>query len=863
MQSLMTFYERLVLDRPRLSLAVLVVVVGFFAIFVSDFRLDASTESLLLEQDSDLRYYRGIRARYSSDNYLVITYTAKEDLFTVDTLADIARLRDELIATDGLSSVITMLDVPLIDSPPTSLKELQKEVPNLLSARTDIVLARKELTSSPLYRELIMSLDGRTTALLAKLQQDPVYEELRNQRDELHERQLTVNLSAEEQQKLTVLNEEIKKQRAALTKRQQADIATVRDILDRHREHADISLGGLPMIVTDMLEFIRHDVTVFGASILIFLIGLLTTIFMRPRWVVLSMLCCFTAVIVMIGYLGLTNWPVTVVSANFVALLLIFSLSITVHLIVRYRELHSRNPTQDQRWLVQNTIRDKFMPCVFTSVTTMVAFASLLISGIRPVIDFGWMMTVGMVVVMIVAFTLFPAGLMLLSPGVPQHRRAATGAITGFLARLIQRWPGPVLVFYAVVVCISVMGITRLTVENRFIDNFKNTTEIYKSMVTIDRELGGTTPLDVIIEADPVFFETDDAEFTDDASPDTALDDEFDDEFADEFEDDLAADEEDLGSTSYWYNTYQLGTVRKVHDYLESLPETGQVLSMATTIETLRTINDDKEPSTFWLSILYKRLPQQVKEALFDPYMSSDGNQMRFSVRVFESDPNLHRAVLLEKIRAHLVEEMGFAAERVHLTGMLVLYNNLLQSLYRSQILTIGFVFLAIALMFTFLYRSLKVALIALVPNLLAAGAVLGSMGLFSIPLDIMTITISAIIIGIGVDHSIHYLHRFRREFKRNGNYRTAVTQSHGSIGRAMYYTAIIITAGFSILVLSNFIPTIYFGVLTGFAMVFAMVANLTLLPLLLIWIKPLGPERDAQASHQRAAGSVSASTPS
>jgi len=863
MQSLMNLYERLVLDRPRLSLALIVTVVGFFAMFASDFRLDASADSLLLEQDTDLRYYRGIRARYGSDNYLVVTYTAKDDLFSADTLADIAQLRDELAATDGLSSVVTMLDVPLIASPRTSLTELQKDVPNLLSARTDIELARRELTSSPLYRELIMSLDGRTTVLLTKLRLDPVYEELLNQRDALHERQLTINLSAEEQQALTVLNGQIKEQRAALTKRQQADIANVRDILDRHREHADISLGGLPMIVTDMLDFIRHDVTVFGASILIFLIGLLTTIFMRPRWVILSVLCCFASVLVMVGYLGLTNWPVTVVSANFVALLLIFSLSITVHLIVRYRELHSRNPAQGQRWLVQSTIRDKFLPCIFTSATTMVAFASLLVSGIRPVIDFGWMMTVGMVVVMAITFTLFPAGLMLLSPGLPQHRRAATGAFTGFLARLIQRWPGPVLVFYAVVVCLSVMGITQLTVENRFIDNFKQTTEIYKGMVTIDRELGGTTPLDIIIEADPVFFETDDVEFSDDTLPDAVADEEFYDEFADEFEDDFAADETDLGSTSYWYNTYQLKTVRKVHDYLDSLPETGKVLSMATTIETLQAINDDKEPSTFWLSILYKRLPQQVKEALFDPYMSSDGNQMRFSVRVFESNPDLQRAVFLETIRNHLVEEMGFAPERVRLTGMLVLYNNLLQSLYRSQILTIGFVFLAIVLMFTFLYRSLRVALIALVPNLLAAGAVMGSMGLFSIPLDIMTITIAAIIIGIGVDHSIHYLHRFRREFKRNRNYRTAVNQSHGSIGRAMYYTAIIITAGFSILVLSNFIPTIYFGLLTGFAMVFAMVANLTLLPLLLIWIKPLGPEQDVQASHPPAAESVSASTPS
>ena len=199
------------------------------------------------------------------------------------------------------------------------------------------------------------------------------------------------------------------------------------------------------------------------------------------------------------------------------------------------------------------------------------------------------------------------------------------------------------------------------------------------------------------------------------------------------------------------------------------------MLSMATTLETLKTINDDKELSTFFLSILYKRLPEQVKTALFDPYMSADGNQMRFSVRIFESDPNLRRAELLSKIRTHLVDGMGFKPEQVHLTGMLVLYNNVLQSLYRSQIATIGFVFLAIMIMFMILFRSLKVALIALVPNMVAAATVLGLMGIFSIPLDIMTITIAAITIGIGVDDSIHYVHRFSVEFQRDGDYEAAV----------------------------------------------------------------------------------------
>jgi len=837
MHLLKLYYERLIIGRPVLTLVGIGVVVAFFAFFAQNFKLDASSDSLLLEDDQDLRYLRAIRARYGSDDYLVVTYTTDNDLFDPDTLAHIGQLRDELAAIDGISRVISLLDVPLINSPRISLQELQKDVPTLLSPRTDRALARTELTSSPLYRDLVMSRDGHTTALLGTFTKNPRYEALLSERDEIRVKRLIGEISTDDRQKLRELDQVIKKQRAVRMQQQQKDIGTIRSILDRYRDRAEIRLGGLPMIVADMLDYIRHDVIVFGISILIFLVVLLTAIFIRPRWVILAMLSCFASVILMTGYLGLTNWPVTVVSANFAALLLIFSLSITVHLIVRYRELHSKNPEQDQRWLVTHTVRDKFVPCLFTAVTTMVAFASFIVSDIRPVIDFGWMMTIGLAVVMVVAFTLFPAGLMLLEPRAPQRLGAATGSITGFLADLIHKWPAGVFLAYGVIAVVSVMGITRISVENRFIDNFKDTTEIYRGMVTIDQKLGGTTPLDVILEADMAFFEPEDEFFEDD---------EFDDEFGDEWEDDFAVDEGDLGSSSYWYNMYQLEIVREVHKYLESLPETGKVLSMATTIDTLQIINDEP-PSTFWLSVLYKRLPDAVKSTLFDPYMSSDGNQMRFSIRIFESDPNLNRKELLTTIRSHLVDEMGFAPERVHLTGMLVLYNNLLQSLYKSQVLTIGFVFAVIMVMFVFLYRSFLIALIAIVPNMLAAAAVMGVMGLFSIPLDIMTITIAAIIIGIGLDDSIHYLHRFRVEFERDEDYEAAMRRSHGSIGRAMYYTSIIITSGFSILMLSNFIPTIYFGLLIGFAMVFAMVANLTLLPLLLIWLKPLGPEARTQ----------------
>ena len=209
-------------------------------------------------------------------------------------------------------------------------------------------------------------------------------------------------------------------------------------------------------------------------------------------------------------------------------------------------------------------------------------------------------------------------------------------------------------------------------------------------------------------------------------------------------------------------------------------------------------------------------------------------------MRLIESNPNLRRSDLIEKIRKHLVEELKFAPETIKFTGMVVLYNNMLQSLYRSQILTIGVVVFAIMVMFMILFRSFSLALLGIIPNLLAAGTVLSLMGWLGIPLDMMTITIAAITVGIAVDNTIHYIHRFQKEFKVDQNYLMTMDRCHGSIGKAMYYTSVTITLGFSILALSDFMPTIYFGLLTGAAMVIALLGALTLLPLLIVVFRPL-----------------------
>ncbi len=818
-------YDELVLKRPAVTLFVIALVVAFFAFHAAGFRLDASADSLVLENDRALKYYRSIRARYGSDDYLIVTYTPKQDLFSDAVLTDLEALRDDIAAMGNVESVVSLLDVPLIRSPPVSLDELTENVPTLQSPRTDRALARQEFLSSPMYRNLLISPDGQTTAIQVNFRRDETWHSLLKQRNELREKSLDGELSGQEQATLDSVAARFDAHSLKLRNRQSRDIAEIRSIIDRHRNTAELHLGGVPMIVSDSIDFIRHDLVTFGVGVLCFLVVILFVAFRKPRWVILPMLACGAAGVVMVGFLGLVDWPVTVVSSNFMSLLLILTLSLAIHLVVRYRELHEQSPEAGQQELVREMVRAKTVPCLYTAITTMVAFGSLLFSGIRPVIDFGWMMATGIVAAFLLVFTLMPAALMFLKPGEAHRRSDLTDRITHFFAEQIEARGSGILAAAGVLALLSVAGVSLLSVENRFIDYFKEDTEIYRGMEIIDRELGGTTPLDLIIDAPAEFFERQKEMWEDPLLAEFGMDD---------------AESGGITSTSYWFNTHRFPDLSRVHEFLDSLPETGKVLSINTAIEMLGQIEQDIVSDNFELSVLYRKLPDSIMDTLIRPYMSEDGNQARFAIRVFESDPSLQRDELMQDIREQLTGEMGYDADQVHLSGMLVLYNNMLQSLFRSQILTIGVVFLAILFMFGVLFRNVKMAAIAIVPNVFAALLVLGLMGWLRIPLDLMTITVAAISIGIAVDDTIHYVHRFTREFDKDQDYWAAVKRSHASIGRAMYYTTVTVTIGFSILALSDFVPTIYFGLLTGFAMLIALLADLTLLPLLIVRFRPL-----------------------
>ena len=822
-------YDAIVLGRPIGTLAVIAVIILGLGWFAQDFRLDASSDSLVLERDSDLEYYRFLRARYGSDDYLIVTYSPRADLFSDNVLQDIAAFRGKLRALANVQSVTSILDVPLIMSPPANLRSLDAGIRYLDDANTDRQLARTELLTSPLYRDLIVSRDGSTTALTIALQSNDLLDELRDERAVLRDIALAGTLSKSEAARLSAVNRAYDEASAEATAQQARTISAVRALMLEHQDSARLHMGGVPMIVADSIAFIRGDLLLFGAAVFGFLIITLSLFFRKRRWTVLPLLTCVAACIVLTGMIGMLHWRVTVVSSNFVSLILILCLALTLHFIVRFRELHERQPEASQFTLVSGTVRKIFAPCLYTAMTTIVAFGSLLISGIRPVIDFGLMMSIGVVVSMVLTFTLFPASLMLMRPGVPHVRNDVTAKITGFFATTIQKHYKATLLVWLILAAAGALGISRLSVDNRFIDYYKQSTDIYQGMLLIDRELGGTTPLDVIIDApQDVASEDEDALLEDE---------ELEYIFADD--DDSSAG---FSATSYWYNSWQLDQVIAVHDYLDGLHDTGKVISLATTARLLDLLEPGVLKDNIALSIIYERIPADVRASLITPYLSADGQQLRFSVRIFESDPQLRRNALLQQIRADLQNRFGFDNSQIHLNGMLVLYNNLLQSLFSSQILTLAAVIGAIFLMFIALFRSLQLAAIGIVPTAVSAGIVLGLMGWLGIPLDLMTITIAAIAIGIGVDDSIHYMHRFKHEIAVDSNYWQAVQRCHMSVGRAMYYTSITVILGFSILVLSRFVPTIHFGVLTSLAMAVALLANITLLPVLIVVFEAAKP---------------------
>lgn len=825
-------YNKFILRYPRIVLVLFLLIITFLGNEARKLEVDASAETLILENDKDLRYTRAVSARYGNSDFLVITYKPEKDLLSKSVLKNIRQLSDDLTKLDAVESVTSILNVPLLSSPPRPVKEMVRDVRTLESPDTDMKLAREEFINSPIYRNLLVSPDFKTTVLQVHLAKDSLFTRLLDRRNELKDKSKSNKLTIKESSELKELLVEFKILRDNIRLKQHKTILAVRAIMDNYREGADLFLGGVSMVSDDLITFVKSDLKLFGIGVLILLIFILWFIFRQLRWIVIPILCCAFSVVATSGFLGLFGWEVTVISSNFISIQIIITMAITIHLIVRYRELIASNPQTDQRKLILDTVTSMAKPCTYAVLTTMAGFSSLILSDILPVINFGWMMSAGIGVSLFITFLIFPVVLMLFEKKAPNLTFEEKFSLTKILANFTERRGTLILAASLIFLILSVLGGSKLIVENSFIDYFKKSTEIYQGMKVIDQQLGGTTPLDVILEFDAP------EEPLAEVMVEATGTDEFD-EFEEEFE-------ASKGEDKYWFTSSKMEDVTKIHDYLDNLSETGKVLSLGTMLKIGEIMNEGKPLDNFQLALIYKELPEKFKKIILTPYVSVENNEVRFSIRIRDSDKDLRRNELLKKIRNDLTGKLGFKDENIHLSGLMVLYNNMLQSLFSSQILTLGVVIVVLMFMFMILFRSLKIALIAIFPNLLSIGFVLGFMGWVKIPLDMMTITIAAISVGIAVDDTIHYIHRFKKEFKIDKNYMNTMHRCHKNIGFAMYETSVTIIIGFSILVLSNFIPSIYFGLLTGLAMVIALIAALTLLPQLIITLKPFGAEEKA-----------------
>jgi predicted RND superfamily exporter protein len=789
-------YENTILKNPKSIFVILLITLLSFGYYSKDFRLDASSETLLIEGDPDLEYLREITERYGSKEFLVLTYTPNEGMVTDTSVNNLLSLKYKIQSLDWVHSVITLLDIPLLNNSDAPLQERLESFKTLKDEGIDKDRGFKEILNSPVFRNFVISEDGKTSGIIVNIKQNPPLEDIENRS-----------------------KDEIEQYRDQIKKQNHENILEIRDVIKSYEDIGKIYLGGIPMIADDMMTFIKSDIVVFGLGVLLFIIATLWFVFRKLIWIIVPISSCFFSVVIMMGLLGLLGWKVTVISSNFIALMLILTMAMNIHMSTRFLQLRKSNPSKSNLQILTLTTGKMFWPILYTVLTTVIAFLSLIFSGIKPIIDFGWMMTFGLITSFIITFTLLPT-LLSFAPTKNMSVKEDEGSkITKFLGNLSLNFQTPIFIVTIIVIGLSVFGISKLEVENSFINYFSKNTEIYKGMKLIDEELGGTTPLEVILK------------FPEAKKEKTEEDDDFED----------WGDESEQDDQKYWFTKDKIDTIASVHNYLDSLPQIGKVLSFSSIIDVATQLNNDKPLGTLEMGVLYSKIPESIKTDIIDPYISIEDNEARISLRIIDSQENLRRNDLINKINFDLENELGIEKEQYKLAGVLILFNNLLQSLFKSQILTLGLVMIGIFAMFMILFRNIKLSLIGVVPNFIAAFFILGIIGLLGIPLDMMTITIAAITIGIAVDNSIHYIYRFKEEFSKINNYKETLTTCHSTVGAAILNTSITIVFGFSILVLSKFIPTIYFGVFTGLAMLLAMISVLTLLPSLILVFKPFG----------------------
>ena len=802
---------KFIIAKNKLVISLVLVLSVVFGCLSTKLSIDASAETLLLEHDPDLKAYRQIAKRYDSPGLLVVAFTPKDDLFLPKNLELIKNLSGELAKNDIVSSVISILNVPLLNSVKGGVTGILEHTPTLSDKDINISKAKLEFAKSPIYSGNLISKDLKTTAIALNLKQDEKFNELLNERNLLSQKESNGTITQAEKEKFKALLAEFKAYRDELRKSDHKNLEAIKTAIAKFNANDELFLGGANMIADDMIGFIKSDLLVYGLSVLALLSFSLWLFFRQVRWIVLPMFICAVSAIFTTGIFGMFGWEVTVISSNYIALQLIITISTVIHLVVSYREFYARHPKYSQNQLIYLTLRDKFSPSFWAIFTTVIGFSSLMSADIKPVIMLGIMMSAGISVSLVLVFLLFGAINVNLKKLAPVRTFENSFKFTKYCANLALNSRKIIYTVCVLVVCFGVYGISKIKVENSFIGYFKESTQIRQGMQVIDTKLGGTIPVDVIVkfkESEPKQEKTDEK-----------------DDFESEFENDAK-------SAKYWFNSYHTRVAEKIHDHLTQQKFVGNVSSLATLIKAIKELNNGVSDD-FLLAAMYEKLPLEYKTILLSPYVSVENDELRFSLRIIDSDSDLRRNEFLKELKAGLAELTKNDNVSIEVAGMMVLYNNMLQNLLSSQVDTFGLTVAILFVIFCFVFRSIKLATIAIVSNLIPLCTLFGVMGFFGIPLDVMSITIAAISIGIGVDDIIHYIHRFKEELLTKGVFES-IKAAHASIGYAMYYTSFTIFLGFSVMITSNFIPTIYFGLLTDLVMVFMLLGALIILPSLI-----------------------------
>nr|WP_314118817.1 MMPL family transporter [uncultured Campylobacter sp.] len=902
---------RLIVAFPKITLALFTALALFFGYYSTKLEIDASSQTLLLDNDKDLQIWREVSKRYETPNFLVLAYTPAGDLLAPETIRKIEQMDAAFSKLDFVASVTDITNVPLLLNKGGGMSELLKHIPTLTDADVNLTAARREFATSPFYASNLVSADFRTTAILINLKPQTRYEELLRLRDgaksALEQAEHEANHSGAQisqlKDALKVAEQNFKSYRDELREKDHRDIVALRALIagfEKEFTGDRLFLGGLNMIADDMVGYVRSDLATYGLGALVLLLACFWLFFRQAKFILLPLIICAYSVVLAAGLFGFLSFEVTVISSNFIALQLIITVSVCIHLIVAYREFSARFHAFSQRQLVYAVLRERARPCFFAIFTTVIGFMSLIFCDIKPVISLGIMMSVGISISLVTAFGVFGAVMSLLRRTHNNRSFEQHFKFTLWCAETALRSRGAIYGVCAAAVIFGLYGISQLRVENSFIGYFKKSTDIRAGMEVIDTNLGGTIPLDIVVKfksassadsasesensasgsanskngensnpaernfaanstrQNSITQNLNDQNFSEQGSAAAAQSNEAvnsdqtraanleqnstaSDDFGD-FEAEYAANE---NKPQYWFTSEKMRIIGKIDDFLKDKNVAGHefignVSSLASLLKLGKQINQGRDLDDLSLALIYSEMPANYRELVLSPFVNIEANEAHFSIRTIDSDPNLRRAQFLADLKRDLDSLLAKDNVTVQISGIMVLYNNMLQSLMSSQIDTLGITVLVLFVLFVIIFRSFSYALIAIVVNLIPLCACFGIMGVAGIPLDIMSITIAAISIGIGVDDVIHYIYRYKREFARSGDEAAAIRASHASIGYAMYYTSFAIILGFSVMMMSNFWPTIYFGLLICLVMSLLLLGALIILPSLIMSRKGL-----------------------